>query len=618
MNYKIILSILAIFLISAIYAISCVDTDALGDNVKESLYNRPDEPSLQEVLNDEGYSLDADNDQTQTQIWIAGSDAEFEVKYLGVNSAKRHHFGYYFNGDLSSFVELFDSGVASVGNSFTFSINSGDEIGFAIKTYNLEGDAGDYATENSLNSGVDRAVVYENGDEFILGLEDWGDYDYQDLVVSVKFVECSSNECLEDVSIRYSYGNSYGTGIAIRPEGSGDSGWIGETPANLDKGNYELKYFIDNHKEADDNVHVVVKLDENILSEYDYTINEGSYHYKTVDFNTEQLCGTHTLSLEVQNNNECDMGDNYAERDIYIQCQSEEPVCGNRDLEPEEQCDFGALNGFLCWATYGNICNYCTSSCKLKTINGGLCGDGIRQSCEECDDGNTQSGDGCSETCRSEIPEPVCGNNILEEGEQCDDNNNVDGDGCSALCEIEAESYCGDNNIDPGEQCDDGNVDTGDGCSDQCVIENGPVCGNEVIETGEQCDEGHDNGIRCDNNDHSCDYCTNSCQTKHLQKDRDSGNDDDDNDNTLLSFSSACEPNWECSAWSQCNSGIMRRACIDTNECLLEINKPGETTRCAVQKALAGEEDEGNNYWLWVIAGLLVLIIAIIFNFKNF
>jgi cysteine-rich repeat protein len=32
-----------------------------------------------------------------------------------------------------------------------------------------------------------------------------------------------------------------------------------------------------------------------------------------------------------------------------------------------------------------------------------VCGDGIRDAGEQCDDHNTASGDGCSATCRNEI-----------------------------------------------------------------------------------------------------------------------------------------------------------------------------------------------------------------------
>lgn len=37
-----------------------------------------------------------------------------------------------------------------------------------------------------------------------------------------------------------------------------------------------------------------------------------------------------------------------------------------------------------------------------------------------------------------ELPAPVCGNGVIEEGEGCDDGNTVSGDGCSSTCQIEA------------------------------------------------------------------------------------------------------------------------------------------------------------------------------------
>lgn len=55
---------------------------------------------------------------------------------------------------------------------------------------------------------------------------------------------------------------------------------------------------------------------------------------------------------------------------------------------------------------------------------------------EECDDGNTENGDGCDENC---MIEPFCGDGMLDEGEACDDGNMTDGDGCSANCTIEEE-----------------------------------------------------------------------------------------------------------------------------------------------------------------------------------
>jgi cysteine-rich repeat protein len=63
---------------------------------------------------------------------------------------------------------------------------------------------------------------------------------------------------------------------------------------------------------------------------------------------------------------------------------------------------------------------------------------------------------------------PLCGNGVPNTGEQCDDGNMVSGDGCSAACESES---CGNGVLDVGEECDDGNVIDGDGCSSLCLLE---------------------------------------------------------------------------------------------------------------------------------------------------
>lgn len=69
-----------------------------------------------------------------------------------------------------------------------------------------------------------------------------------------------------------------------------------------------------------------------------------------------------------------------------------------------------------------------------------VCGNGTVETGEECDDGNTANGDGCSATCTEEGAQqvtPVCGNGALESGEECDDGNTTDGDGCDSNCETE-------------------------------------------------------------------------------------------------------------------------------------------------------------------------------------
>lgn len=63
----------------------------------------------------------------------------------------------------------------------------------------------------------------------------------------------------------------------------------------------------------------------------------------------------------------------------------------------------------------------------------------------------------------------TCGDGVLEYGEQCDDANTQPGDGCDASCR--RESICGDGVIEYGEQCDDGNTQPDDGCNSGCWVE---------------------------------------------------------------------------------------------------------------------------------------------------
>ena len=91
------------------------------------------------------------------------------------------------------------------------------------------------------------------------------------------------------------------------------------------------------------------------------------------------------------------------------------------------------------------------ANCNCSSINNEksvcnctpVCGNGILEKGEECDDNNLLNGDGCNSLCKKEIfmdcvftksCPPVCGNGIVEKGEGCDDRNTVNGDGCSSEC----------------------------------------------------------------------------------------------------------------------------------------------------------------------------------------
>lgn len=84
-----------------------------------------------------------------------------------------------------------------------------------------------------------------------------------------------------------------------------------------------------------------------------------------------------------------------------------------------------------------------------------VCGDGVVDPNEVCDDHNAIGSDGCSADCTQIesgflcpvpgvacVPSHVCGNGILELDEQCDDHNLASSDGCTAACALEPGWAC--------------------------------------------------------------------------------------------------------------------------------------------------------------------------------
>jgi len=141
----------------------------------------------------------------------------------------------------------------------------------------------------------------------------------------------------------------------------------------------------------------------------------------------------------------------------------------------------GKANGFVC--APGNVCitNVCVTS---------SCGDGFIDiaASEDCEDGNTASGDGCSscrfdctvdgdcsdgntcngaETCDKTAPaKPVCkAGTALAAAAACTLAAGGAGKCSNNLC---VAAGCGNGTADQGEQCDDGNADDADGCTRDC------------------------------------------------------------------------------------------------------------------------------------------------------
>ena len=163
------------------------------------------------------------------------------------------------------------------------------------------------------------------------------------------------------------------------------------------------------------------------------------------------------------------------------------PVCGDglvNTLAGEECDDSNTDDG-----------DGCDSSCIVETL---YCGNGIVDAGEACDDGTGFGVGEHSYECNNDCTLAVCGDGLINPLlETCDDGNTNDGDGCSSAC---LDEECGNYIVDINEECDDGNTDDGDGCDSSCYFE--PfLCGNGVVDTGEDCDDAGESS--------TCDYdCT--------------------------------------------------------------------------------------------------------------
>ncbi|PKN22879.1 MAG: hypothetical protein CVU65_14635 [Deltaproteobacteria bacterium HGW-Deltaproteobacteria-22] len=244
--------------------------------------------------------------------------------------------------------------------------------------------------------------------------------------------------------------------------------------------------------------------------------------------------------------------------------------CGNNVVETDsgEQCDGSNLNGSSCQAlNYSGgqlICN--ETDCTFDTSGcDSVCGNGVLETGEQCDDDGNDDDDGCNATCVIEegwectdtspsVCTSLCGGGEVTGGEDCD-GENLDGQTCLTLgwhggeltctdtCGFDLSSCegfgrCGDGVAQTDdEDCDGadlaGNTCAGSGfttgtisCGGDCQLNTSActLCGNDLIETGEQCDGdqlgGQDCGLlgftsgtlTCQDD---CQYDTSACENQN-------------------------------------------------------------------------------------------------------
>ncbi len=171
---------------------TCSLPNSLSDTTVEPVVHGWDDVSLQDIFNSKSINKNVITDQKQYQIWNTEKDlTNIKVEFIAGHpqtAALVSTLGYYKNGNINTFTPLLDT----VGNSTTTTI-SADSFGFAIKT-NAD-PINTWATQNSLNAGIDQVVVYEIADNvYIIAFEDLAvassDKDYNDAVFKVTIVSC--------------------------------------------------------------------------------------------------------------------------------------------------------------------------------------------------------------------------------------------------------------------------------------------------------------------------------------------------------------------------------------------------------------------------------------------
>lgn len=271
---------------------------------------------------------------------------------------------------------------------------------------------------------------------------------------------------------------------------------------------------------------------------------------------------------------------------VENQCSIEGACYSEGDPEPDEPCMvcMPEINQFE--FTYkvcpsGLTCNVLSGVCEGE--GGSICGDGAITGEEQCDDGDSDAGDGCNASCQLEVGwdcskvgaacTPICGDKLVVGDEQCDDGNDDETDGCLNDCTAGGDP-CDPNPCQNGGSCTAGATGAecscpagyeGDHCQtniDDCTpnpCANGGVCVDGVNEFTCQCPAGW-SGPTCDQAVAGCD--DEPCQNGATCTDNGDG-----------TYTCTCLPGYE---GTHCETNIDECAnapCANGGECTDGVNE---------------------------------------------
>jgi len=169
------------------------------------------------------------------------------------------------------------------------------------------------------------------------------------------------------------------------------------------------------------------------------------------------------------------------------------PYCGDSIVNNGETCDNGVGNGQVCTAGYGQTCHYCTGNCTDASITGPHCGDSIKNGEEQCDgqDGLVEH-QSCSAQCTL-VNLQYCGDGSCNNQENCSSCSQDCGQcgGGGGICGnglTEGQEAC-DNGTTNGQVCTAAYGQTCQYCTTDCTMAtvSGPHCGDGSCNGDETC-----------------------------------------------------------------------------------------------------------------------------------
>jgi cysteine-rich repeat protein len=169
-------------------------------------------------------------------------------------------------------------------------------------------------------------------------------------------------------------------------------------------------------------------------------------------------------------------------------------------------CSGGTFDGYMCASPSWDLASNLVTAYYCETVGGGTCAEtGTLYPVvhtRSCDSGDASTGTcGWNTWNFCNTNGAICGNGVVDGDEECDDGNDVATDSCTTECTL---NVCGDGYLYSGsEECDEGG-----GNGDGCVSAYGSTCTacstscHYTVSSGDFCGDGDVNGDEyCDGSD---------------------------------------------------------------------------------------------------------------------